>query len=75
MVQVPGWVTTLVLGFGIVVAVIGVIAYLRMFRKDRLSSHSHQAADVSPPNVITPVKPTDSGHIKEAKPEQAMPRD
>ncbi|CAM4524742.1 hypothetical protein FHS16_003456 [Paenibacillus endophyticus] len=73
--MVQGWVTTLVLGFGIAVAVVGVIAYLRMFRKDRLSSTSHQADDVSPPNVFISAKSTDGGHKKEAKPEQATPQD
>ncbi|WP_138756522.1 hypothetical protein [Paenibacillus sinopodophylli] len=73
--MVQGWVTTLVLGFGIVVAVIGVIAYLRMFRKDRLSSTSNQTDDVSSPNVIISAKSRDGGHAKEAKPEQAAPQD
>lgn len=72
--MVQGWVTTLVLAFGIIVAIIGVIAYLRMFRKDRLSSTSHQAADVSPPNRVIAVKSTDGGYNKEAKSEQAPPR-
>ncbi|MCR2806048.1 hypothetical protein [Paenibacillus soyae] len=30
-----GWATVLLLAFGIVVGVIGVIAYLRMLRKDK----------------------------------------
>lgn len=72
--MVQGWVTTLVLAFGMLVAVIGVIAYLKMFRKDRLSSTSDQT-DVSPPNIIIAVKSMESGHNKEAKPEQAAPRD
>lgn len=72
--MVQGWVTTLVLAFGMLVAVIGVIAYLKMFRKDRLSSTSDQT-DVSPPNIIIAAKSMESGHIKEAKPEQAAPRD
>ncbi|KRE46764.1 hypothetical protein [Paenibacillus sp. Soil522] len=72
--MVQGWVTTLVLAFGMLVAVIGVIAYLRMFRKDRLSSTSDQT-DVPPPNIIIAAKSMDSGHNKEAKPEQAAPRD
>lgn len=73
--MVQGWVTTLVLAFGMLVAVIGVIAYLRMFRKDRLSSTSDQSADVSPPNIIIAAKSMESGHSTEAKPEQAGPRD
>lgn len=31
--MVEGWVTALVVVFGVAVAVIGVVAYLRMFRK------------------------------------------
>ncbi|WP_127533150.1 hypothetical protein [Paenibacillus kobensis] len=31
--MVEGWVTTLVVVFGVAVAVVGVVAYLRMFRK------------------------------------------
>ncbi|HTG69390.1 MAG TPA: hypothetical protein VL921_09055 [Candidatus Udaeobacter sp.] len=73
--MVQGWVTTLVLAFGMLVAIIGVIAYLRMFRKDRLSSTSDQAADVSPPNIIIAAKSMESGHNMEAKPEQPAPRD
>ncbi|ANY66074.1 hypothetical protein BBD42_06085 [Paenibacillus sp. BIHB 4019] len=33
--MVQGWVTALVLSFGIAVAIFGVVAYLRMFHKDR----------------------------------------
>ncbi|WP_139990719.1 hypothetical protein [Paenibacillus paridis] len=73
--MVQGWATIVVLGFGIGVAVIGVIAYLRMFRKDRLSSTSHHAADVSPPNGAVTAKTMDSGHNNEAKTEQAAPQD
>jgi len=32
--MVEGWVTALVIVFGVAVAVVGVVAYLRMFRKD-----------------------------------------
>ncbi|WP_169085617.1 hypothetical protein [Paenibacillus sp. PL91] len=73
--MVQGWVTTLVLAFGIIVAVIGVIAYLRMFRKDRLSSASHRSVDISSPNVNKPVKLMDSGNSKDTKPEHASPPD
>lgn len=73
--MVQGWVTTLVLAFGIVVAIIGVIAYLRMFRKDRLSSTSHQPDDVSSPNVFISAKSMDGGHAKDVNSEQAAPRD
>jgi hypothetical protein len=73
--MVQGWVTTLVLAFGIVVAIIGVIAYLRMFRKDRLSSTSHPAADVPPPTVTNAVKLMDNGHNNDSKPEHVLPPD
>jgi len=42
----PGWVTVLLLAFGIAVAIIGVIAYLRLFRKEKLSSASPGAIHV-----------------------------
>lgn len=73
--MVQGWVTTLVLAFGIVVAVIGVISYLRMFRKDRLSEAAQPAVDVSSPNPIIPAKSTDGGHSSEAITEHAGQRD
>jgi hypothetical protein len=73
--MVQGWVTTLVLAFGIGVAIIGVIAYLRMFRKDRLSSTSNQSADVSPPNVIRITTARDSEHNQPPKSEKTAPRD
>ncbi|MFD0960098.1 hypothetical protein [Paenibacillus chungangensis] len=38
--MVQGWVTTLVLAFGIAVAIIGVVAYLRLFRKEKASTHT-----------------------------------
>ncbi|SFF26487.1 hypothetical protein SAMN04487969_12148 [Paenibacillus algorifonticola] len=49
--MVRGWVTALVLAFGIAVAVLGVIAYLRMFHKERSaasvrsSTERHASAD------------------------------
>lgn len=36
--MVQGWVTTLVLVFGIAVAIVGVVAYLRLFRKEKVSA-------------------------------------
>jgi|GEM_PF-1217052 hypothetical protein len=36
--MVEGWVTALVIVFGVAVAVAGVVAYLRMFRKQANSS-------------------------------------
>jgi hypothetical protein len=73
--MVQGWVTTLVLAFGIVVAVIGVIAYLRMFRKDRLSGTAQPAANVSSPKLNIAAKSTDGGHSTEAITEHAGQRD
>ena len=49
--MVPGWVTALVLAFGIVVGIVGVIAYLRLFRKEKLAAELQLKADASPPNV------------------------
>ncbi|MEK3883410.1 hypothetical protein [Paenibacillus sp. PL2-23] len=43
-----GWVTVLLLAFGIAVAVVGVIAYLRMLRKDKSGYLSSNP--VSPPD-------------------------
>ncbi|MBH5318715.1 hypothetical protein I6N90_12990 [Paenibacillus sp. GSMTC-2017] len=44
------WATKLLLGFGIVVAIIGVLAYLRLFRKEKLTRTTHSRADVTPPS-------------------------
>lgn len=43
------WITMLLLAFGIVVAVIGVIAYLRMFHKQKEGATFHQSVDNPPP--------------------------
>lgn len=43
-----GWVTALLLAFGIAVGVIGVVAYLRLFRKEKLAATSHSRADAPP---------------------------
>ena len=40
--MVPVWLTVLVLAFGIAVAIIGVAAYLRIYRKDRLASVTNE---------------------------------
>lgn len=40
--MVPVWLTVLVLAFGIAVAVIGVAAYLRIYRKDRLAAAANE---------------------------------
>lgn len=34
-----GWATALLLAFGIAVGVIGVVAYLRMLRKEKAAAH------------------------------------
>ncbi|MUT65967.1 hypothetical protein [Paenibacillus sp. NEAU-GSW1] len=47
--MVDGWVTMLMLAFGIIVAVIGVTAYLRMFNKEKSLSSSHSSIDIPPP--------------------------
>ncbi|CAM4093213.1 hypothetical protein L1N85_10355 [Paenibacillus alkaliterrae] len=73
--MVQGWVTTLVLAFGILVAVIGVIAYLRMFRKDRLSRAYQSTTDVPPPHPTIVGNTRENGQDSKAKSEQAAPRD
>ncbi|NIK78105.1 hypothetical protein FHS15_003243 [Paenibacillus castaneae] len=73
--MVQGWVTLLVLAFGIVIAVICVIAYLRMFRKDRLDSRAQSAPIVSPPRPKYPAAAKDNGQSPEAVSEQAMRQD
>ncbi|MFF2886066.1 hypothetical protein [Paenibacillus sp. NPDC057967] len=45
----PSWITTLLLVFGIAVGVVGVIAYLRMLRKEKLAAIVQSSAD-SPPS-------------------------
>lgn len=47
--MVDGWVTMLVLAFGIIVAAIGVFAYLRMFYKERGTHASRSMMDIPPP--------------------------
>lgn len=44
----PGWVTMLLLAFGIAVGVIGVIAYLRLFRKEKRSAANALRTDAPP---------------------------
>jgi len=45
----PSWITTLLLVFGIAVGVVGVIAYLRMLRKEKLAANVQSSGD-SPPS-------------------------
>ncbi|MFX3633239.1 MAG: hypothetical protein ACE3L7_15245 [Candidatus Pristimantibacillus sp.] len=47
--MIDNWITTLLLAFGIVVAVIGVIAYLRMFHKEKERTTFHSSVDNPPP--------------------------
>ncbi|WP_337100525.1 hypothetical protein [Paenibacillus sp. YIM B09110] len=51
--MVEGWVTMLVLAFGLAVAIIGVIAYLRMFRKEKFASTAQSSAEIPPPVKIS----------------------
>ncbi|MFD0589514.1 hypothetical protein ACFQZE_16115 [Paenibacillus sp. GCM10027627] len=46
-----GWMTTLLLAFGIAVGVIGVIAYLRLFRKEKLAAPPEEAGENAPPSA------------------------
>jgi len=63
---VDGWITAVVLIFGIAVALIGVFAYLRMFNK---SETHHSSVDIPPP---TPPK---SASAEDANPDLEPPRD
>ncbi|MCA0756940.1 hypothetical protein KP806_17920 [Paenibacillus sp. N4] len=73
--MVQGWVTMLVLAFGILVAVIGVIAYLRMFRKDRLTGAPGSLTDISPPKPAAAVSTRENAQDLASKSEHAAPRD
>jgi hypothetical protein len=55
--MVNGWITAVVLIFGIAVALIGVFAYLRMFNRNE--TH-HSPTDIPPP---TPVKPAPTEEV------------
>lgn len=46
--MVEDWVTILVLAFGIIVAVVGVIAYLRLYRREKEDTESQSISDHSP---------------------------
>ncbi|MOA01078.1 hypothetical protein D3C78_1204650 [compost metagenome] len=69
------WVTILLLAFGIIVAVIGVIAYLSMYRKDRLSTMAQSTSDVTPPNSTVAANRGDSGYAPEPIEEKAANQD
>lgn len=51
--MVEGWVTLLVLAFGLAVAIVCVVAYLRMFRKDKFASAAQASAEIPPPVAIS----------------------
>ncbi|WP_424768714.1 hypothetical protein [Paenibacillus sp. sgz302251] len=70
-----GWVTMLVLAFGIMVAVIGVIAYLRMFRKDRLAAASQPGVDAPPPQQAFAANTRDHELHADSQSEQATTKD
>ncbi|MBD2872411.1 hypothetical protein [Paenibacillus arenilitoris] len=73
--MVQGWVTVLVLAFGIAVAVIGVVAYLKMFRKGRSAPETRPKADGSPPHPSYAAGNQENGYQSEPRSEQASPRD
>ncbi|GFN33230.1 hypothetical protein [Paenibacillus xylaniclasticus] len=58
--MVEGWVTTLVVVFGVAVAVLGVVAYLRMFRKDAGAAGYRSTADNSHTSPSAPSQLTDT---------------
>ncbi|GLX67449.1 hypothetical protein [Paenibacillus glycanilyticus] len=64
--MVDGWITAVVLIFGIAVALIGVFAYLRMFNRNE--TH-HSSVEIPPP---TPPK---SAPAEDAGPAANPPRD
>ncbi|RJE88295.1 hypothetical protein D3P07_09765 [Paenibacillus sp. 1011MAR3C5] len=47
----PSWITTLLLVFGIAVGIVGVIAYLRLLRKEKLAATVQSSTDSSPSDV------------------------
>lgn len=49
----PSWITTLLLVFGIAVGVVGVIAYLRMLRKEKLAANVQSSADSTPSDGLS----------------------
>ncbi|GKU77985.1 hypothetical protein [Paenibacillus sp. L3-i20] len=64
--MVQDWATRLLLAFGIVVAIIGVIAYLRLFRKEKPPVAPHSRTDATPP-----LKHSSSINAEDHKGEQA----
>lgn len=73
--MVQGWVTVLLLAFGIGVGIAGVVAYLRLFRKERLAALSDSGTE-SPPSAAAVSSETDSGGQRlDDKSEQTSPED
>ncbi|MNG19897.1 hypothetical protein D3C84_1041070 [compost metagenome] len=58
--MVEGWVTTLVVVFGVAVAVVGVVAYLRMFRKDASAVAYRSTSGDNTPRPSAPSQLTDA---------------
>ncbi len=73
--MVQGWATVLVLAFGIVVAVIGVIAYLRMFRKNKAQDTSPSPEDDSSPGFTYTAATREMKEEARSKSERADTRD
>jgi len=48
-----GWVTTLLLAFGIVVGIIGVVAYLRMLRKEKGAATDQSITESSSSDALS----------------------
>ncbi|WP_336775639.1 hypothetical protein [Paenibacillus sp. MMO-58] len=65
--MVDGWITAVVLIFGIAVALIGVFAYLRMFNRNE--TH-HSSMDVPPPII-----PPKAAPPKDEEPPAKPPRE
>ncbi|MFF2092946.1 hypothetical protein [Paenibacillus sp. NPDC058174] len=65
--MVNSWVTIIMLAFGILVAVIGVFAYLRMFYKEKSLSSSPTAIDIPPPITARVVPPEDKASADDLK--------
>ncbi|EFM10327.1 hypothetical protein PaecuDRAFT_2763 [Paenibacillus curdlanolyticus YK9] len=67
---VEGWVTALVVVFGILVAVVGVIAYLRMFRKGADAVDYRSATGEDPSRSANPSQLADSQLLPEDRNEE-----
>ncbi|MBD3921142.1 hypothetical protein H8B09_20410 [Paenibacillus sp. PR3] len=63
--MVEGWVTALVVVFGVAVAVAGVVAYLRMFRKNADSTVHPSVTSDSNSRITVPSQQLDSQLLSE----------